>query len=294
MGEPHYSRGRIDLDMDFPEKAIIGVLVGANGADANSIKESARAIPGARLIGLHDELDLSPASLLILDHALALLPRFERQQAATRLTELRRSGTTTVLISHDEELLEAICDELWWSGLRGAPAQILQAYRKHVATQMRESGNGKLPGLAPSIRRGDGRASIQGIELIGESGVSTVVWKSGESVVIRVAVRYETPVADPVIGMLIRTRIGLSVYGTNSELEQLRFGPCAAGETVVVTFAFVCDLCPGEYTLTVASHDPDGVWHEWLEDAVAFSVGDSRYTAGVANLRANVSVVRKS
>ncbi len=95
---------------------------------------------------------------------------------------------------------------------------------------------------------------------------------------------------DPVVGMLIRTRIGLNVYGTNTELEQLRFGPCHAGETVEVTFGFRCELCPGEYTLTIASHDPDGVWHDWLEDAVAFSVADSRYTAGVANLRAKVEV----
>ena len=39
----------------------------------------------------------------------------------------------------------------------------------------------------------------------------------------------------------------------------------------------------------MASHDPDGVWHDWLEDAVAFSVTDDRYTAGVANLRAHAS-----
>ena len=57
---------------------------------------------------------------------------------------------------------------------------------------------------------------------------------------------------------------------------------------LVVSFSFRCELCPQEYTLTVASHDPDGVWHDWLEDAVAFSVSDHRYTAGVANLRATV------
>ena len=56
-----------------------------------------------------------------------------------------------------------------------------------------------------------------------------------------------------------------------------------------MSFHFRCELCPQEYTLTVASHDPDGVWHEWLEDAVAFLVTDSRYTAGVANLRAQAS-----
>jgi len=43
---------------------------------------------------------------------------------------------------------------------------------------------------------------------------------------------------------------------------------------------------PQEYAITAASHDPDGVWHDWMEDAVAFSVADDRYTAGVANLRA--------
>ena len=62
-----------------------------------------------------------------------------------------------------------------------------------------------------------------------------------------------------------------------------------AGDTLGVTFSFDCALCPQEYTLTAASHDPDGIWHDWLEDAVAFSVSDTRYTAGVANLRARVS-----
>ena len=63
--------------------------------------------------------------------------------------------------------------------------------------------------------------------------------------------------------------------------------------TLELAFAFWCELCPAEYTLTVASHDPDGVWHDWLEDAVAFSVGDARYTAGVANLRAQVSLLSR-
>ena len=44
--------------------------------------------------------------------------------------------------------------------------------------------------------------------------------------------------------------------------------------------------------MTAASHDPNGVWHDWLEDAVAFTVTDTRYTAGVANLRAKVTYSR--
>ena len=53
-----------------------------------------------------------------------------------------------------------------------------------------------------------------------------------------------TAVADPVIGIMIRTRIGLNLYGTNTELERLKVGPFAAGDIRELTFAFRCELCP--------------------------------------------------
>jgi lipopolysaccharide transport system ATP-binding protein len=118
----------------------------------------------------------------------------------------------------------------------------------------------------------------------------TIVWRSGETVHVRVSVKFHQDVRDPVIGILIRNRIGLDVYGTNTELEKVMLGLRAAGETVRIVFRFNCELCPQDYTLTVASHDPDGTRHDWLEEAMSISVADSRYTAGVANLRAQVTV----
>jgi lipopolysaccharide transport system ATP-binding protein len=171
---------------------------------------------------------------------------------------------------------------------------MLAAYRKHVAQRVRAWGETVQVPLAPKVRRGDGRAEVVRVDTIGESGKPTMVWRSGERAVVKVAVRFREAVSDPVVGIMIRTRIGLNVYGTNTELEQLKLGPCHPGMTLDLAFAFWCELCPAEYTLTVASHDPDGVWHDWLEDAVAFSVSDGRYTAGVANLRAQVSLLGKS
>jgi lipopolysaccharide transport system ATP-binding protein len=117
-----------------------------------------------------------------------------------------------------------------------------------------------------------------------------MVWRSGERACVRIRVRFLAAVQDPVVGIMIRTRVGFEVYGTNTELERVKVGPCQPGDVREVSFEFGCELCPQEYTITAASHDPDGVWHDWLEDAVAFSVADNRYTAGVANLRASVSV----
>jgi lipopolysaccharide transport system ATP-binding protein len=195
-----------------------------------------------------------------------------------------------VIVTYDEALLERCADEIWWlrGGVlvaRGDPAEILPVYRRHTARLLRIAGEGETAVLAPAMRDGDGRAALEGIELLGENGQPATVWRSGEAVVIRVSVRYLRRVEDPVVGILIRTRIGLNVYGTNTELEQLHPGPVEAGDLLRVTCRFRCELCPGDYTVTAASHDPDGVWHDWQEDAVAFAVADSRYTAGVANLR---------
>ncbi len=130
------------------------------------------------------------------------------------------------------------------------------------------------------------------METLGAKGDPTIVCKSGEMVSVRATVRFHEAVENPVLGMLIRTQIGFEVYGTNTELERVKVGPCAAGETVTVVFAFLCDLCPHAYTITLASHDPDGTAHDWMDDAVAFTVTDERPTAGVANLRAKVTVER--
>lgn len=288
-----------------PPGAIVG-LIGEDAAGARlllrlaaGVEKPARgevvAPASRRLIGPLDPLNLAPVEALLLDHALACHDALVRARAAAGLERLRRAGACILLASHEEPLLEALADEIWWIregrlAMRGDPREVLEAWRRYVAQGLRAWGETVSPALAPSLRRGDGRAEVISVETLGAEGRPTMVWQSGEDVTVRVSVRFGQAVEDPVVGIMIRTRVGMEVYGTNTELEGVRLGPCEAGETLRVSFQFRCDLCPGQYTITAASHDPDGVWHDWLEDAAAVSVTDCRYTAGVANLRARLSV----
>jgi lipopolysaccharide transport system ATP-binding protein len=268
------------------ESSIIGVIEEGGG-------DSMATAGGIASIG--PEMPMPDGSACMVPGSLlARLDAVSKARTVSRMLQLRRAGATFVLFTHDEPLLESCSDEIWWlrDGKligRGDPAEVLAHYRHHVAQALRESGRNHQAPLAPTLRDGDGRAVITGIELSGADGAPTAVLRSGETVAVRVTVRFESDVADPVVGILIRTRIGLNVYGTNTELENIHFGPMRAGDIVRVTYRFLCELCPGDYTVTAASHDPDGVWHDWLEDAVAFAVADERYTAGVANLRAQVA-----
>lgn len=293
-----------DLNVAAPNGVVIGVI-GEDGAGKSKLLEIAagakidagrvdRSGP-AKYLGPNDALNFAPTKVLLIDHTFARHDLLVRERAAIALDRMRRGGATVLLVSHEEDLLLRLSDEVWWidggalAG-RGDPAEMLAAHRRRVAEKLREWGETVTAPLAPRMRRGDGRAEVVSIQTIGENGAPTMVWRSGELATVKVKVRFRDAVADPVVGMMIRTRIGLNVFGTNTELEKLKLGPCAAGAEVEVSFSFRCELCPQEYTLTVASHDPDGVWHDWLEDAVAFAVSDVRYTAGVANLRATARV----
>jgi energy-coupling factor transporter ATP-binding protein EcfA2 len=294
----------VDFDAAAPDGVVIGIL-GEDGSGKGRLLRLAAGVEkpaagsverpdAAKLLGPSDALDLEPAPLVLIDHTFARHDAFTRERGAIALDRLRRTGSTVLLVSHEEELLRRTADEIWWlregrMAGRGDPGEMLAGYRRHVAARIRAWGETAGASLAPRMRRGDGRAEVLRVDTLGENGCPTMVWRSGELAVVKVRVRFRDAVADPVIGMMIRTRIGLNVYGTNTELEKLRLGPRAAGDAIEVVFAFRCELCPEEYTLTVASHDPDGVWHDWLEDAVSFAVSDDRYTAGVANLRAQVS-----
>jgi len=242
------------------------------------------------VIGVVGEEPTGARDFMTIAHQTAL----EKARLEASILARRAQGETVRLFTNDEELLLRVADEAQWIregtvAAQGDPREVLGEYRRWVAQTLRAEASGRQAPLAPALRRGDGRARVEAIETLDAAGQPVMTWASGEPVSARVTVRFAAAVDDPVVGIMLRTRIGMEVYGTNTELEGVKLGPVAAGEVRVVRFAFACGLCPQEYTITAASHDPDGVWHDWLEDAVAIRVADTRYTAGVANLRARVT-----
>ncbi|HLG97541.1 MAG TPA: Wzt carbohydrate-binding domain-containing protein [Bryobacteraceae bacterium] len=294
-----------NLTVSGPNGAVIGV-VGLSGAGKTALLRLAADLdrPAAgdvvfegkrRWLGPCDALDLSPIDLLLMDQTLAQQDALARAKALVGIDRLRSEGATVLVVSHEADLLRRLCDEVWWLDQgklagRGDPGEVLDAYQQHVAEQFRAWGETLPSPMRLALRRGDGRAEILKLETLGDGGRASVVWRSGEPVAVHVRVRYREEVEEPVIGIMIRTRIGLNVYGTNTELERKKTGRFSGGDQMDAVFRFRCELCPGEYTLTAASHDPDGTAHDWIDNAVAFVVTDSRYTAGVANLRASVEL----
>ena len=264
------------------------VIIRASAARNPNARLAMMEFPKAAIIGLVGDADVVPH-----DYTLDGLDPAARVRFEAEIEAKRRSGATVLIRAKDVTLLRSVADEVWWlsgGGVRakGHPDEVLREFQREVLRGLND-----VAAIPAAMRRGDGRARLLRLETLDGKSDPVNVWHSGEAARIRLTVQFHSAVANPVVGIMIRTRIGMDVYGTNTELEKVAVGPCEAGDTRAIVFEFECNLCPQLYTVTAASHDPDGVWHDWMEDAIAISVVDSRYTAGVANLRARVTCSRE-
>ena len=107
-----------------PGNCIIG-LIGEKGSGASELLQLAAGLeePAAgtviggesrRHAGAQDAVSPAPVDILALDHALAKYDAIVRARTVVSLERLRRTGATILLASHEEPLLERLCDELWW------------------------------------------------------------------------------------------------------------------------------------------------------------------------------------
>ena len=229
--------------------------------------------------------------ILIVDEALAVGDAVFANRCVRKFQELRERKITVLFVSHDLGLVKQLSDRaiLLLHGrieAQGEPKDVINRYIGLVLEK--QPAERKEERLRSSFRHGDGASEILRVEILNARGETAESIGSGEPVTVRVRSRFHRAVSDPMVGILIRTRIGMDVYGTNTRIEHAPLGDFDAGDELEVDFRIECWLTPQSYTLTVATQNADGSSHDWLDDAIAFEVVDTRVAAGVANLRAKV------
>jgi lipopolysaccharide transport system ATP-binding protein len=206
---------------------------------------------------------------------------------------------TVLFVSHDLGLVKQLSDRaiLLLGGkieAEGEPKDVINRYIGLVLQkQKRDVGPSGSHEIQGSFRHGDGTSEILDIHLLNARGDSARAFASVERATVRVRSLFHHAKCGPMVCILIRTRTGMDVYGTNTGLEQVDLGDFTSGEELDVEFRFDCWLTPQEYTLTVATQNADGSSHDWVDEAIVFEVVDARSGAGVANLRAEVTWTKR-
>ena len=235
--------------------------------------------------------------ILIVDEALAVGDAVFSARCVQKFEQLRERGVTVLLVSHDLGLIKRLATRAAFMlggrvAAEGSPKDVVNRYVGYVLDVERRAQNEEQPngGVAANstFRHGDGSSRVVDVQLTGASGDPTRAFRRGDTICISIRGEFRRPSSNPVVGILIRNRIGVDVFGTNTRIEQLQTGSYEPGDTIHVEFELDCLLSRGEYTLTVATQHWDGRSQDWLDEVADFQVIDQRDVAGVLNLNTRV------
>lgn len=223
--------------------------------------------------------------ILIVDEALSVGDAYFQHKSFDRIRSFRRHGTTLLLVSHDKQAIQSLCDRaILLDGGRlareGPPEEIMDYYNAMIAERENETVrlNATPEGKVQTVS-GTGEATVADIALLDEHGERIEVVDVGAPVTLQVRVRTKAPIPRMVLGYMIKDRLGQPMYGTNTHLKELPLENVAAGEEVTYRFRFPMNLGPGTYSVATAivsteTHLVNN--YEWRDLALVFTVMNMR------------------
>ncbi|RUR42374.1 ABC transporter ATP-binding protein [Vreelandella populi] len=136
---------------------------------------------------------------------------------------------------------------------------------------------------------GSGGAVINSAHLLDENGERLAWVVGGENVTVRIECTSNTYMTSPIVGFLVKDRLGQHLFGDNTYLTYLEEPVhIAEGEVFVANFQFRMPVLPmGDYSMTVAiaeGSQQGHVQHHWMHDAIVLKSHSSSVSTGLVGV----------
>ena len=219
--------------------------------------------------------------ILIVDEALSVGDAYFQHKSFDRIRAFRKAGTTLLIVSHDRQAIQTICDRaiLLSRGrlaLEGAPEEVMDFFSAMLAE--REQNTIRQERLADNKIRtisGTGEASVAEVVLLNQEGKPIEVIETGTPVTLRVTVNINRDIERLVLGFMIKDRMGQAIYGINTHRINRPLENLKAGEQAVYNYRFNANIGKGNYSIALSLSRLDSHLdqnYEWRDFALIFHV----------------------
>lgn len=267
--------------------------------------------------------------ILIVDEALAVGDAKFQAKCFERLRQLKDRGASILLVTHSSEQIVTHCSSAFLldGGLQieaGEPRRVVNRYmdllfgKEKKILEDKEPPN-KADNPAHSIetnaytldhandvfstrsgynpheyRWGDGTASILDFYLAADGDPYPSALTVGQTILLAVSVRFHSELLRPILGITIKTKEGITVYGVNSEsLECDEFQMLGKkGSAIQAQANFKCMLAPGDYFISLGIATQQGkeiIPHDRRYDSIHLQVRSDNKFFGIIDLGLNLS-----
>ncbi len=265
--------------------------------------------------------------ILIVDEALSVGDVFFQSKCYRRMEEIRKQGTTILMVTHDMGSVIKYCDRVVLLNkghyvAEGPAGKMVDLYKKILANQMdaleeelaeMNDFSGGMDGqevlsedknqglmkdkISVNPNRteyGNGKAEIYDLGLFDERGNLTNLLLKGEYFEIKERIRFFDTIQAPIFTYTIKDKKGADLTGTNTMFEGADVKPVGQGDEYEVTFRQKMTLQGGEYLLSMSctgfEQGEHTVYHR-LYDIASITVISNKNTVGVYDMESEVETV---
>jgi lipopolysaccharide transport system ATP-binding protein len=268
------------------------------------------------------------ADILVVDEALSVGDAVFTQKCMRFIRSFQERGTL-IFVSHDTSAVQSLCKTAIWLGdgriqRVGTSKTVAEAYLQYTlqevygdGTQLNPIASDPAPSGSAACPPQDDDSGVAAIDYaplasVRDNAIHATGWKTGMAELVSVSLQKVTPgpdgvfaggeqvrmviharanrgLARPILGFLVRDRLGQDLFGENTlpftatSPQSVRAGQDFQGE-----FVFRLPMLPnGQYAVMASVADGDlhnNVQHHWLHDALTITVSSSKIRYGLVGI----------
>ncbi len=252
--------------------------------------------------------------ILIVDEALSVGDVFFQVKCYHKFEEFKKMGKTILFVSHDLGSICKYCDRaiLLNKGVKcaeGEPKEIVDIYKQLMVNDNNEqavagAANGlqsiqmgewskHLSNNPQFLTYGERQAEVIDYALLDEKGQITSNILKNTEFTIRMKVRFNQDLQEPVFAFTIKDLQGTEVTGTNTMYEDASCGPVKVGEERIIEFKQLMNLQGRDHMLSLGCvgffNNKFVVYHR-LYDVCSIHVISDKNTVGFYDMNSTVTI----
>lgn len=240
------------------------------------------------------------ADVLLIDEILAVGDISFQKKCFEKLHDIKKSGTTIVIVSHSFEQIEQICDKSIWieNGHikeMGESRYIHQKYLRQMEEERQhkirkklseneESNEGENIFCGREVeRKGNGKVNFSNVTLHNKDNVSEYVYESNDFMHIEYEFNVNEDIEDIVFDLKIFKDDDTCCFGSTSDIE------LKSPVDIKNRHKFIVDidnlrLLRGAYYIDVSIKGTNDEIYDYIHDSVRFEVIDTSGKMGICNI----------